>query len=865
MSTLVGRRLGRYKIVSLLGAGGMGKVYRARDTELERDVAVKVLPDAASGDPAWLERFNREARALSRLSHPNILEIFDAGSHDGVRYVVTELLEGRTLRDQLEHGRLPLRKAIAIGDAIARGLGAAHAHGVVHRDVKPENVLLTSDGRVKVLDFGIASLQEPEPAPITVTEAKTVTSAGSLLGTIGYMAPEQARGEPADARSDVFAVGCVLYEMLTGRAPFQRTTPAETLAALLHEDPEPLRTLAPDLHSSLSRVVMRCLEKEPGERFQSAADVAFALRAAEGSRGHDTMRHKPVEHRLGLRVLGVVALVAVVVVAAGLAWRHVVSGAPRLPDEKHIAVLSFESDEDNPELKEAAAGVAEVVAQGLSLFEPGSQGRLWLVPPREAAQFDARTAPEVYQNFNVTLALTGRLHQSGDSLSLDLDLVDPETMRQLARTRIEDSASNLSSFQEEPVIRVAHMLGITIPREAVAQLAAESTTLPEAFLSYIRGVGILVGSPDDSALDRAIGLLETTTRKDPVFAAGHVALAEAYLEKAHKTGSQEWTDRALAEATRAAAGRPASEAAYRVLARVHGARGETTKQLAVLEKAAQLLLSRPEILLDLAEAHRVAGHLDDAERNLQRAVFLRPGYWPSHDQLGRLYLDQGKYEAAATEFRQVIACAPGLTRGYNNLGTVLFYLGRKDEAREVFEHSLAIAPSRTALSNLGTLYFESARYADAAHMLERALDKDDSRYLTWGNLAFAYKFLPDPEKAESRFRRALELAEKEHESSPHDLWVTVDLADYNAMLGDRARGRQLIDQVVAEGPTEPQLIAQIAEVYEDLGDRGKALVWVGRALRSGVSPARFESRPTLRELVADPRYHELVAAADKPQ
>ena len=862
MSGLVGRRLGRYEVVSLLGAGGMGEVYHARDTELERDVAVKVLPDAASGDPAWLERFRREARALSRLSHPNILEIFDAGSDDGIRYVVTELLEGRTLRDHLEHGRLPIRKAVAIADAISRGLGAAHAQGVVHRDVKPENVLLTLDGRVKVLDFGIASLHEPDPAAIDVTEAQTVTSAGTLLGTIGYMAPEQVRGETADARSDVFAVGCVLYEMLTGRRAFERATPAATLAAIMHEEPEPPGALVPDLPSSLARVVMRCLEKEPGERFQSAADVAFALRAAEGSRGHPTIDRRG--RWLTRRFAAAAVLGAAVVVAAGLTWRHFAIGAPPLPEQKHVAVLSFESEGDQPELREAAAGVTEVVAQGLSLLEQESQGRLWFVMPREAAQLNARTAQEVLRTFNVTLALTGRLRQSGDRLSLDLALVDPDTMRQLTHTRIEDNASNLSSFQEEPVTRVARMLGIEVAPEVRARLAAQSTKLPEAFQSYIRGVGILADSPDDVALDRAIGLLETTTAKDPVFASGHVALAQAYLEKSESTGSQEWSDRALAEAERATAGRPSPGSAYRVLARVHLARGEATQQLAVLERAAQLIPSSPDILLDLAEANRVAGHLDDAERNLQRAVFLLPGYWPSHDQLARLYMAQGRYEAAATECREVIACAPEFTRGYNNLGTLLFYLGRNDEAREVFERSLAIAPSRSALSNLGMLYFESARYADAARMFERAISEDDSRYLTWGNLAFAYRFSAAPAEAERCFRRAVELAEKEHVSSPHDLWVAVDLADYYAMLGDRARGRQLVGQVVTQGPSEPQLIAQVAEVFEDLGERERALEWVARALRSGVPSSRFENRPNLRELVADPRFREFVEQADKP-
>ena len=281
-----GARLGPYEVRGLIGAGGMGEVYRARDPRLGRDVAIKVLPGAVAVDADRLERFQREARAAGALNHPNVLAVFDVGSEGGVPYVVSELLEGETLRERVRTGGLPLQRAIQCGSQIARGLAAAHEKGIVHRDLKPENLFLTKDGRVKILDFGLAKLHEVERSPAdAVSEEPTVstTEAGLVLGTVGYMSPEQARGLPADARSDIFSFGAVLYEMLAQRRAFQGTSAADTLAAILKEDPPDLARPERPVPPGLERIVRRCLEKDPEHRFRSAHDLAFALEALSGS------------------------------------------------------------------------------------------------------------------------------------------------------------------------------------------------------------------------------------------------------------------------------------------------------------------------------------------------------------------------------------------------------------------------------------------------------------------------------------------------------------------------------------------------------------------------------------------------------
>jgi len=320
MSLSPGQRLGPYEITAPLGAGGMGEVYRARDTKLDRDVAVKVLPTRLAEDAEALARFEREAKAVAALSHPNILAIHDFGREATTAYAVMELLDGETLRQRLAAGALPVRKAAEYGLQMAQALAAAHDKGIVHRDLKPDNVFVTRDGRVKVLDFGLAR-REATTADGTETSSPTAahaTEPGAVMGTAGYMSPEQVRGQPADARSDIFSLGTVLYEILSGRKAFARETAAETMTAILREEPPELAVAVDGLPAALGRIVEHCLEKRPEERFQSARDLAFDLSSLSSSQ----VRHERVAETgpgAGRRAWARPAAAAVLAAACGTA------------------------------------------------------------------------------------------------------------------------------------------------------------------------------------------------------------------------------------------------------------------------------------------------------------------------------------------------------------------------------------------------------------------------------------------------------------------------------------------------------------------------------------------------------------------
>ena len=331
MSLSTGSKLGPYEILGQIGAGGMGEVYRAKDPRLGRDVAIKVLPASFSADPDRLRRFEQEARAAGILNHPNITAVHDIGSHDGAPYVVTELLEGETLRGALVGGKLPQRKAIDYALQIAHGLAAAHEKGIVHRDLKPENLFVLKDGRVKILDFGLAKLTHTETGP-EVTSLPTATAGtepGVVLGTLGYMSPEQVKGKPADPRSDIFSFGAILYEMLSGKRAFHGDSAAETMSAILREEPPDLSVTNQSISPGLERIVQHCIEKNPEQRFHSAHDVAFALDALSGLSTTSALAAavSPGSLRRWVVPVASVALIAAALAAAYAAGRRTEKGS----------------------------------------------------------------------------------------------------------------------------------------------------------------------------------------------------------------------------------------------------------------------------------------------------------------------------------------------------------------------------------------------------------------------------------------------------------------------------------------------------------------------------------------------------------
>jgi len=419
---LIGKTLAHYQIIDLIGAGGMGEVYRARDTRLDRDVALKVLPADVAANPARLERFRREAKIVAGLSHPHIVTLFSVEEDAGVHFLTMELVEGQSLVDALPEEGLPLAKVLDIGIAVADALAAAHGRGVVHRDLKPGNVRLTRDGYAKVLDFGLAKLSEKsDPSELSFTQAATLTTEGAVIGTVPYMSPEQLRGQRVDHRSDIFSLGILLYEISTGRRPFSGATTSDTMSSILRDTPRPLVQVKPDLPQELGRIVERCLEKDPGDRYQSAEDIRNELREVRRSVESGTARIAAPRRP---RWWGAIAVAAVVVAAIAL---FVLTGRDRgrpkqapTAGDRTIAVLPFVNMSPEPDQEYFSDGISEELLNLLSKV-----GGLRVAARTSSFSFKGQNIeiPEIAKRLAVAYVLEGSVRRSGDQVRVTAQLI----------------------------------------------------------------------------------------------------------------------------------------------------------------------------------------------------------------------------------------------------------------------------------------------------------------------------------------------------------------------------------------------------------------------------------------------------------
>ena len=868
---MIGKTISHYRITGKVGAGGMGVVYRAHDPRLERDVAIKVLPGAASRDPMWIERFQREARAAGALNHPNVLAIYDVGTHDDVPYIVTELLDGSNLRDRMVAGDLTRRTALGIASKIAEGLAAAHARRIVHRDLKPANVFITRDGQVKILDFGLAKLMQDIPsdaaggeeAPTASLETEELyTGVGVVVGTPGYIAPEVLHGEPADHRSDIFSLGVIMYELLAERHPFRGSSRADMQAAILRDDPEPLAEAQPPISPALERIVLRCLEKRPEDRFESAHDLAIALQAITGESDWRPPNPRPPVRRRSLRLA--IAGAAIVIAVATL-WmlsrRHT---PPPLPDVKRLAVLPLEAESDDPDLQLLASGLSMTIFDGLAVIEDNAPGQLWVIATESDRDRGPPSLTELRRESNVNLGVAGTLQSDREGVFLHLTLLDALTGEALRSETVDTPLGNLTTLQHTATTQVAEMLGFSVGRELSDRLQRGNTNVNLAYLAYLKGRGELAVSPHERDTDRAIAMLQESVDADPRYAPARVALAEAWLQEFEDDGDPDSLEEGLRQAQSAAGSSSASPEAYMVLAKLFETAGRDDESVRALQKAVRIAPNRAVAQLELAEALQRLERYDEAEAAYERAINLRPSWWIGYHRLAVLFIEEGEYDAAANRFRRVTELAPENAAGFNNLGTLYYFLERRGDAEEMYLHSIRIRPNADTYSNLGTLAFEDARFGDAAGLLEKAVEFEPEDSGLWGNLASAYYWGGEREKAASTFRRAIELGEQKFESDPTDADLAAVLAGYYGMLGDNARGLELIETAITLGPESEEAMATVAEGLEDLGERERALEWIGRALDAGLTPAWIERRPGLRNLTSDPRFQALINSEGEP-
>ncbi len=677
MALSTGTRLGPYEILAPLGAGGMGEVYRARDTRLGREVAVKVLPADVADDACALARFEGEARAVAALSHPNILDLHDVGKEDGISYVVTELLQGETLRELLCRGPLSPQMAFDFGLQVARGLAAAHEKGVIHRDVKPENLFVTSDGGIKILDFGLAKRTELGKRD-DVTSAPTAskrTEPGLVVGTLGYMSPEQVKGIAVDHRSDVFSFGAVLYEMLSGRRAFKRDTAAETTAAILRDQPPSLPDSGVGIAPALNRLVERCLEKSVEQRFQSARDIVFALLEAAESAGSGAAHVVPQSIRLPRNPVvfvasGLVALLAVV----GLLVLRRNSPAPSQPmvAGPSIAVLPFENLSGDAEQEYFSDGLAEELTGLLTKI----QG-LHVAGRTSSFTFKRKNErlPDIGRELHVAAVLTGSVRRAGDRLRVSTRLVKVSDGYQIWAETYDRKMGDVFSVQDEIAMAVVAALKVQLLPHDRPQSSDRRTSNPDAYNQYLLGRHFFDRGNSEN-YRRSIEAYSKAIALDPGFASAYAGLA---ISEAMAADVSAVTAPDLAQGRQRALG------------------------------AATTALSLDP---NLAEGYAARGFLrctttwdwTGAQADLERALSLHPGDASNHILYGDLLARLGRLPEAIKEARSAVDLDPLSADAWTALGFYLRALGQLQEAREALQRAIAIVPDADlAQSTLGSI------------------------------------------------------------------------------------------------------------------------------------------------------------------
>jgi len=717
-----GTCLGRYEITALIGKGGMGEVYRARDGRLGRSVAVKVVAERLAGDPGALSRFEREARAVAALSHPNIVALFDVGNEKGVAYSVTELLKGETLRARL--GRSPLSRAewLETATALAEGLAAAHSRGVLHRDLKPENIFLTSDGVVKILDFGLARLQwAPEEEG---TAAATETLTGRIMGTTGYMSPEQVRGEHVDERSDIFALGSVLYEMFSGRRAFQGRSTSDTVAAILREDPLPLED------RDLDRIASHCVEKDPALRFQTARDLAFALKSV----GAEALRWKPAARR------GISSL----------------------------AVLPFTNVGGDPNLEYLSDGIAESLTNSLSRLP-----KLRVVPRTRAFRYRGQDVDPVRagRELDVRAALTGRVTLRGDNLNVQIDLIDVAQDSQLWGEQYNRRLSDLLTVQDDIVRAVSDRLHIGASGEERQRLVRRYTDDTEAYQLYLKG-RYYWDKRTVGMLKKAAEQFRQALEKDPTYALAYAGLAEAYAVYA------------IYNVTSPDQAAPLAKAAVREALRLDDTIAEAHTALAFvrmtwdydLTGAEQEFRRAIELNPEHPTAHFWYGLYNIARRRdsqaipeFRRAQEAAPLSMNVSSYAGWGLLFARRTADAIAQFQRTLDIDPNFPNAHLFLGMSYEQLGRYNEALEEMRKARELSGGNLLMIGaLGHAYGSAGLRKEAEAVLLEMTELQKERYVAALDFAYVYSGFKDRD-------RTLEWLERSYqERSAWLIWIDAD-------------------------------------------------------------------------------------------
>ena len=864
---MTGKTILHYKVLEKIGEGGMGVVYKAVDSKLKREVAIKFLPHHIIISSDERKRFEIEAQAAAALNHPNITTIYSIEEYEDPQrgkemFIVMEYICGKELKKVITEGQnalLPTDKIIEYAIQIATGLEAAHEKGIIHRDIKSSNIMITEKDRVKLMDFGLAKM----------SEGINLTKIGTTVGTVSYMSPEQALGKEADAKSDIWAFGVVLFEMLTGHLPFEGDYEQSIIYSIINSEPASISAVTSH-PSYLENIVAKCLQKDPEKRYQKISDILTDLQnktvyktdsAADRTKSHSEIVHgKNRNKNRSIKIISSL-LAAVVLLIAILTVKPMLDsllGSNNTVKEQHLAVLPLVGIGGGNANKAFCSGLMETLTSKLTELQQ-FHNSLWVIPVSEVLRNKVSSPGDANKLFGVNLVVTGSLQQIDNKFRLTLNLINAKDLRQLNSSVIDVTEKDLIILQNKSVISLLEMLNLELNPKLKGILEAGNTNNPEAYEYYIQGRGFLQNSSNPDDVEAAVNSFLLAVRKDSLYAMARSGLAQAYWEKYRLIKKNEWAIKAVIE----------SEIAYKlnsniayvniILGRIHDGTGKYKEAVDDFNRALNIDPVSYEAYRGLAKTYEDQGLLIEAESTFKRAINMRPDDWLGYNSLGVFYYKHSRYDEAIIQFKKVIKLNPRNYLGYSNLGGMYYFQNKLKDASEMFERAYKIKQSYSVASNLGTLYYIRGKYAASARKYEEALRINNNDYVIWGNLGSAYYWAPDERsKARGAFLRAIKLGEEARKVNPNDPELISMLAGYYSMVGEKAKALEYVNMSLKLSPHNAEIMFRAGTTYEQLNERKIAVDWIIKSIENGYSRSDIEKQPELRKLVEDELYKQKV-------
>ena len=736
----IGEKFGSYKITSAIGSGGMGEIYQARDTRLKRDVAIKVLPKKLTKDTSAVERFMREAYSASALNHPNILTIFDIGKIDDINYIATELVEGNTLRSYIKNDSLNLTKAIDIGMQVASALVSAHEANIVHRDIKPENIMVRRDGYVKVLDFGLAKLQEKERQRRGETDdtiSQRLTTPGMILGTANYMSPEQARGLEVDTRSDIFSLGIVIYEMIAGVLPFEGETVSDVIAAVLTNEPKPLNEFGNHIPQGFWDCLSKVLAKKRENRFQTIKELYDDLRIhkqkiefhTELKRVKDTGELPDISNVLETLRTDSENETAIFA-ESEIRSTKLFFNKQEIDRIDSLAVLPLVNGSDDANVEYLSDGITESIINCLSTVP-----NLRVIPRSTVFRYKGceEDAQKIGEELDVCAVLSGKILQIDKTLIVNAELINIPNQSQIWGEHYRHEMTDIFTLQEEIACDISDTLRLKVSGEHTEQLVQNYTENTQAYHYYLKGRYFVTSKRTEKWIKRGIELFQKAIELDPNYALAYSGMAEAYGFLASSTGG--WLP---VEAY------PKAKAAALKALEIDEGLGEAYCSLGFTS-----LLYEYDFLA--------------AEEHFKKAIELSPTYSNAHDGLGFCLKAFGRHEEAIERCKKVLELDPLSPFSHISVGYGYYFARRFDEAISEYEKALELDKQTIfAYRNLGLAYLQKKEYPKAIELMEKTLEMSDDNITHKTYLGYAYSLANLEDDANDVLNRLRQIAKTQY-------------------------------------------------------------------------------------------------------